>query len=118
VTYHGHDLVYVIDDLDGIEASYEFAGIMGLRPEGLTLRQLWRMANGRAKQIRTEALQMVCLAFNESLDIPRFLATGQIAESVVGKPIELPEALEEQVRAEVERIRRENPDLPKFASQQ
>jgi hypothetical protein len=117
MTYHGHHLVYVIDDLDGIEAAYEFAGIMGIRPEGLTLRQLWRMANGRAKQIRTEAWQMVCLAFSESLDIPRFLATGLMAESVVGKPLQLSDENEEQVRAEVERIRRENPDLPKFAAQ-
>jgi hypothetical protein len=105
-------LVYVIDDLDGVEAAYEFAGDVGISPVGLTLRQLWRMANGRAKQRRIESLQLVCLAFNESLDAAKFLATGQFAESRVGKPLELPPELEAKVAAEAERIRRENPGLP------
>lgn len=107
----------MIDDLDGVDAAYEFAGVVGLSPIGLTLRQLWRMANGRAKQRRIESLHLICLAFNESLDAAKFLATGQFTESCVGKPLELPEYLEDQVRAEVGKIRRENPDLPKFAAQ-
>ena len=107
----------MIDDLDGVEAAYEFAGDVGISPVGLTLRQLWRMANGRAKQRRIESLQLVCLAFNESLDATKFLATGQFAESCVGKPLELPDHLEDQVRAEVDKIRQENPGLPKFAAQ-
>lgn len=110
----GHDVVYIIDDLDGVEAAYEFAGMIGIRPHGLTLRQLWRMANGRAKQNRLESLQLVCLAFNEGLDAKRFLEQGIIEESCVGKPLELSPEMEAQVQIEIERIRRENPDLPQI----
>jgi hypothetical protein len=106
----------VIDDIDGIDAAYEYAGIVGINPKGLTLRQLWRMANGVAKQRRIESLQLVHIAFNDSLDIPKFLRTGVVDETVVGKPLVLSDELEEQVQAEIERIRRENPNLPKFKS--
>jgi hypothetical protein len=78
----------------------------------MTLRQLWRMANGRAKQSRWESLQLVCLAFNEGLDTRRFLETGIIQESCVGKPIQLTAEEEAEVKAEIDRIRRENPELP------
>lgn len=82
----------------------------------MTLRQLWRMANGRMKQQRMESLQLVCLAFNNDLDSTRFLETGQMAETTVGKPIRLRPELEEQVQAEVARIRKENPHLPQIAA--
>ena len=72
------------------------------------------MANGVAKQRRIETMQLVCVAFNESLDIQRFLRTGVVDETTVGKPLVLSDELEEQVQAEIERIRRENPNLPKF----
>jgi ATP phosphoribosyltransferase len=72
------------------------------------------MANGVAKQRRIETMQLVCVAFNESLDIPKFLRTGVVDETVVGKPLVLSDELEEQVQAEIDRIRRENPNLPKF----
>jgi hypothetical protein len=104
----------VIDDLEGIDAAYEFAGIVGVDPRGLTLRQLWRMASGIARQRRIETMHLICVAFNDSLDIRRFLQTGQIEESSVGKPLKLSDELEEQVQAEIERIRRENPNLPKL----
>jgi hypothetical protein len=109
-------LVYVIDDLDGIDAAYEFAGIVGISPKGLTLRQLWRMQNGVAKQRRIETMQLVCVAFNESLDVAKFLHTGIVEESSVGKPLQLPDELEAKVQAEIEKIRRENPNLPKIAT--
>jgi hypothetical protein len=72
------------------------------------------MACGKAKQKRIESLQLVCLAFNDSLDTQKFLETGQMAESCVGKPLELPPELEAKVQAEIERIRRENPELPQY----
>ena len=95
-----------------MDAAYEFAGIIGIRPHGMTLRQLWRMANGRAKQTRLESLQLICLAFNDGLDTKRFLETGAVTESCVGKPIELTPEEEAAVQAEIEKIRRENPELP------
>ena len=104
--------------MDGVESAYEFAGQIGINPSGLTLRQLWRMASGLAKQRRVESLQLIYLAFNGEIDIPHFLRTGQLAETIVGKPLELGPELEAKVQAEIDRIRRENPNLPKFASQQ
>lgn len=98
--------------MDGIEAAYEYAGIVGIRPHGLTLRQLWRMATGAMKQKRVESLQLICLAFNDSVDTEKFLELGIITESCVGKPLVLSDELEAKVQAEIERIRRENPDLP------
>lgn len=70
------------------------------------------MANGRAKQTRLESLQLVCLAFNDSMDTQRFLDTGIIAESCVGKPLELSPEMEARVQEEIKRIREANPDLP------
>ena len=104
----------MIDDLDGIDAAYEFAGIVGVHPGGLTLRQLWRMANGCTKQRRIETMQLVCVAFNDSLDIRRFLQTGVIEESCVGKPLVLSPENEAKVQVEIDRIRRENPNLPQY----
>lgn len=98
--------------MDGVEAAYEFAGIVGIRPHGLTLRQLWRMAAGKQKQDRWNSFHLICLAFNDSLDTQRFLETGIMIESPAGKPIELSPELEAKVQEEVNRIRRENPDLP------
>lgn len=72
------------------------------------------MANGVAKQRRIETMHLIHVAFNDSLDVPRFLQTGQIEESSIGKPLKLSDELEEQVQAEIDRIRRENPNLPKF----
>ena len=70
------------------------------------------MANGRAKQARRESLDLVRIAFNGSLDVLRFLETGSVVESCVGKPLELSPEMESAVQDEIEKIRRENPELP------
>jgi hypothetical protein len=73
------------------------------------------MANGLARQRRIEILQLAYVAFNESLDTMKFLQTGAMEETSIGKPLKLSDELEEQVQAEIERIRRENPNLPTLA---
>lgn len=70
------------------------------------------MANGKAKQTRLEALHLICLAFNDKMDRQKFLETGRVTESCAGKPIELSPEMEAAVQVEVERIRKENPELP------
>jgi hypothetical protein len=102
--------------LDGIDAAYEFAGAVGVRPEGLTLRQLFRMHNGLARQRRVEILQSVLLEYGERIDAEKFLATGEMKESNIGKPLELSPELEAKVQEEIDRIRQENPNLPRFAT--
>lgn len=112
MNYCGTEIVYIIDDIDGVDAAYELAGIIGIRPHGLTLRQLWKMANGKMRQTRIESMQLICLAFNNTIDTAKFLETGSMLESDVGKPLELSPELEAQVQQEIERIRAENPNLP------
>lgn len=102
--------------MDGVDACYEYAGIVGVKPHGLTLRQLWRMASGAMKQRRLDALHIVCLAFNNSLDTQKFLEYGSVEETNVGKPLVLSPELEAKVQEEIQRIRLENPDLPKPAT--
>jgi len=70
------------------------------------------MANGRTKQSRRESFDLVRLAFNDSIDVLAFLNTGSVAESCVGKPLELSPEMEAKVQEEIERIRAENPQLP------
>ena len=72
------------------------------------------MASGKMKQARLEAWQLICLAFGEGLDVERFLKSGVLTESCVGKPLELSPEQEAAVQVEVDRIRRENPNLPKM----
>lgn len=74
------------------------------------------MANGRSKQKRIESLQLIMLAFNDGLDASKFIQTGQLAESCVGKPLELSDELEHRIAEEIERTRRENPDLPSVSA--
>jgi hypothetical protein len=78
----------------------------------MTLKQLWKMANGKAKQKRLESVHLICLAFNDGMDTQRFLETGIVSQSNVGKPLELTPEQELEVAAEVARIRMENPELP------
>ena len=52
------------------------------------------------------------LAFNDGLDASKFIQTGQLLESCIGKPLELSDELEHRIAEEIERTRRENPDLP------
>jgi len=74
------------------------------------------MANGATKQRRLDALHIVCLAFNDSIDIQKFLNYGSVTDSNVGKPLILSPDLEAKVEQEIERIRRENPNLPQLKS--
>lgn len=104
--------MFIIDGMDPVEACYEFAGMTGLHPKGLTLRELWMMADGRARQRRLESYHLIALAFQDGIDVQRFVETGQIAESCVGKPLELSPEMEAKVQKQVEELRRQNPDLP------
>lgn len=58
-------------------------------------------------------MQLVCLAFNNDMDTMQFLETGAITDSCVGKPIVQAPEYEAQLAEEIERIRRENPNLPR-----
>lgn len=111
--YRGSHLVTVIDGLDGVEACYHFAGVIGVRPHGLTLRQLWRMASGRIRQNRFEMFELSSLVWGLSdIDLLQYLYFGRLEETGAGGPSQVPPDIQSMVDAEVEKIRAENPDLP------
>ena len=110
--------MFVIDGMDAIEAGYEFAGIVGIRPNGLTLNQLWRMASGAQKNRRRENLEIANLVWGLSeIDWQEYLLYGQMSSTGRGGPVEVRPDLQEKIDAEVERIRRENPNLPGFKTE-
>lgn len=115
VVYHGVDVVYKIDGLDGADACYHFAGIVGVSPDDRTLRELEKMAWGRYAQRRREMIEQSQLIWNlDGIDIERYVCFGQIESTGKGGPVQLNPELEAEVQAEVNRLRAENPNLPKL----
>jgi hypothetical protein len=103
----------VIDGMDGIEAGYHFAGVVGISPRKHTLSQLWRLANGAIKQRRREVLELASLVWSlGSIDWESYIHFGEMVETGSGGPVQLTPELSAKVEAEIERIRNENPGLP------
>lgn len=99
--------------MDGIEAGYHYAGVVGISPRKWTLNQLWRMAEGAIKNRRREVLELASLVWSlGSIDHESYLRYGQFSETGCGGPVQLTPELRAKIEAEVEKIRRENPGLP------
>lgn len=78
------------------------------------MNQLWRMSNGRAKQSRIEIIELASMVWGlDSVDRLEYLLYGNLTSSGKGQPVQLEPELQAKVDAEIERIRRENPDLPR-----
>jgi len=104
--------------MDCIEACYRFAGITGFSPHEYTLRELFAMACGKAFQKRVELLQLVNLVWSiDQVDKEQFLLCGSLASTGKGGPVQLDENIQARIDAEVDRIRAENPNLPRFVSE-
>lgn len=117
MTYHGVEIVHLIDNMDGLDAGWYFAGVAGVNPKGLTLRSLYRMACAKTREARSRIVETLTIkASEEPIDINRYIEFGELAESIVGKPLELSPENEAKVQAEIERIRQENPGLPTIPS--
>ena len=100
--------------MDGIEACYHFAGFLGLEPRGKTLRTLWRLATGRSAHRRVEMVEQAMLVWSMGdMDIARYVLFGEVFKTDVGGQVKLSPDLEAKVEAEVERIQKENDELPK-----
>ena len=110
--------MFIIDGMDGIEAGFHFAGIVGISPRRHTLRQLWRMAEGVIKNGRRQALELATMVWSiGSIDAADYLHYGIVTETGRGGPVQLEPDLQAKVEAEVEKTRRENPGLPSCTSQ-
>lgn len=107
----------VIDGFDGLEACYHFAGIVGVSPERMTLRELWRMAVSREKHARSAIIELASLVGSifsgEDIDLETYHKFGRFERTGAGGPVELSPELAAKVEAEIERLREQNPSLPK-----
>ncbi len=106
----------MIDGMDGVEACWHFAGILGFEPQRKTLRTLWRLATGRSTQRRIEMVEQAMLVLSlGDMDIERYILFGEIFTDVGGGELKLSPKLEAKVQEEVERIKKEkaNKKLPK-----
>lgn len=112
--YFGHPLAIVIDGLDGVDACWHFAGIIGIRPERLTLRRLWQMVEGRARQQRAEMVELASLVWGAGdIDLELYILRGQWSETGRGGPPILDPELQAKVDARIEEMRAADPSLPK-----
>lgn len=109
----GREIVDMIDGMEAIEACYYFAGIIGVPPARLSLRDLWRLACGRLRQSRSEIIELSAMVWAMAdYDIEAYLAFGSLDETGRGKAVKLDPELQSRVDEEIEKIRRENPGLP------
>jgi len=112
VLYRGEKIVTVIDGLDAVDCCYAFAGAVGADVRRFTLRQLCKMADGRMRASRLESLQLAQLVWSiGDIDLPKFLLYGDFAKEEEND-LDLSPELQERIRLEIQRIRKDNPNIP------
>lgn len=100
--------------MGAIDAGFAFAGDIGIEARGKTLNVLWRMAEGRAKFRRREQLELATLVWSiGDIDWEDYLRYGEMSETGSGGPVKLEPEMQARVEEEAERLRREDPSLPK-----
>jgi hypothetical protein len=101
--------------MDAIEAGYHFAGICVVHPKGWTLRQLWMMANGKISSGRRQNLELANLVWGLSeIDWEAYLIYGEMSGTGRGGPVQVKPEVQARIDEEIERLKAENPGLPKF----
>jgi len=107
--------VYIIDGLNGVEACYYYAGVIGINAAGITLRRLWMMACGRIRQQRIAMTEQAYLVWAMGdIDIESYTFFGQLTLTGVGGQMQVSPDMQAKIDAEVEKTRRENPELPQW----
>lgn len=96
-----------------MQASWQYAGILGMWPVGMTLRRLWQMVEGRNRQNRADQIQLANLVWGiNEIDLLSFWVYGEMQATPSG--IEsLPEETQEQLRKKTKELQA-NPDAPKW----
>lgn len=81
--------------IDAVILCYQYAGAIGIKPHGLTLRELWVMYHGRQKMMRSMVLaqsNLVAIAFTGSASrqaLMEFIDTGRLdADSATDPSVE------------------------------
>jgi len=73
------------------------------------------MANGKISAGRRQNLELANLVWGLSdIDWECYLLFGEMSATGKGGPVQVRPELQEKIDAEIERIRRENPGLPKI----
>lgn len=103
----------MIDGLDAITAAWQYAGVLGLWPVGMTLRQLWMMVEGRNRQTRVDQIQLANLVWGiGEINLLSFLVYGSM-ESIPSGIESLPPETQEQIRLKTKELRAD-PNTPKW----
>lgn len=105
-------IVTTIDGMDAIAACYTFAGVVGIHPRGLTLCQLWRMAEGKLRALRYHQIGQSFAIFGMADADPIVYAEyGKAEPTGYGKPLEHSPEMQEQIDARIAEIYEQNPGL-------
>lgn len=115
MNYHGADLVYVIDGMNGVEAAYCYAGMVGMLPDGITLRRLWKLAAGKIRHRRSEMFELAQLVWGfGDIDVQKYLCYGIWEPTGAGGPPQIPPELQAGIDAEIAKTYEQNPELRKL----
>jgi hypothetical protein len=97
-------VVAKLDGMDPIEACYSLAGQIGIHPSGLTFRQLWMMADGKARSRRIAMVEQADLVWPSSdYDLVAYTEWGKMESSNIGKPVEYSPEMESAIQQEIAR---------------
>jgi len=103
----------MIDGIDALAAAWEYAGILGLWPVGMTLRRLWIMVEGRNRQTRVDQIQLANLVWGiGEIDLLSFMVYGSMAQTPKGVE-SLPDETQEQLRKKIKEMQ-SDPNAPKW----
>lgn len=98
--------------MDAITACYAFAGVVGIAPKGLTLRQLWAMAEGKTKFLRYHQIGQASAVWGLNDSDPIVYAEfGILRDIQVGKAIKYSDEMEAKINAEIAKIYESEPEL-------
>ena len=101
-----------IDDMPAIEACYAFAGVVGVHPRGLTLCQLWKMANGKIRALRYHQVGQATMVWGGGeIDPILYAEYGKADAASKGKPLEYSAEMQAEIEAKVAKIYKQNPEL-------
>lgn len=90
--------------MEPVEACYSLAGVVGIHPRGLTMRQLWMMAEAKTRMQRIAIVDQAVLvwALNE-YDLISYTEWGKMQSSNIGKPVEYSPEMEAAIQEEIAR---------------
>lgn len=101
--------------MDAVDASYHYAGIVGVQPHGMTFRQLWKMAVGRIQNRRVELFEQARLVWGlGDVDLRQYLCYGTWESTGAGGPSRVPPEIQAQVDIEIAKTYEANPELRKL----